>query len=99
MTKEREYRWYLEPLDAHTNEVLARNVGIAEEIGEYSTTEGSKHLYLVDREVIRYVKQSQTTLHICFQIYVQEGSGQIRLSKFVDGKKRRLKRWPRRAKS
>jgi hypothetical protein len=82
MKRERDYRWYVEPLDSETNKVIAEGKWDDSILEGVTCADGSRrNLWLCDREFIAKLKRSKKALNLKFTIYVQEGrNGSIRHS-------------------
>lgn len=74
--KERTYRYYVEPLDDYTNEVLARELSPRYECGERTLWTGRKcqAWEVPDRRFVNFLQSSRQSLKIKFDAYVQEGN-------------------------
>ena len=87
MANKRDYSWYVEPLDAHTNEWVGKYLW--EESAGNSLVlcfDGIRRdLWRCDRDFVTKLKNSRHQLHFKFRIFVQEGRGPIRLS-WIDKK-------------
>jgi hypothetical protein len=89
----RTYTWFIEPLDAYTNEVLARELS---EENFYRNLlcedERERDLWECKSSFISFLRRSQKNLHVRFRVYVREGQyGKIRLADFLDKKKKPTK--------
>lgn len=76
--KERSYRWYVEPLDSHTNEVIGRYDRFHDEIFclfGVICDDGKKHdLWECEsRSTLTKIENSKRELNLHFSIWVQEG--------------------------
>ncbi len=72
--KERTYRYYVEPLDDHTNEVLARELSPRYECEERTLWTGRKcqAWEVQDRRFVNFLQKSRRSLKIDFNAYIQE---------------------------
>jgi hypothetical protein len=88
--RKRTYRWYVKPLDAHTNRVL-NDAGL-EYIGEKKCSEGKKGLFweAPNHQSIRYLQRSKSEAELKFDVYVQEGNNSLRL--WVFPRKKRIQK-------
>ncbi len=73
------YTWFIEPLDSHTNEVLARR--LPEENASCHTLEdGQEHnLWQCASDFVWFLKRSQENLALRFKVYNKAGQGKIRI--------------------
>lgn len=84
MPKERDYRWYVEPLDDDTNKVVGRKKWEDSMLEGVRCSDGlRRNLWLCDRDLINALNKSKSSLNLRFRVYVQEGDGEIRPS-FID---------------
>jgi len=79
-----DYSWYVEPLDSHTNEVLAREL---DDCWSDELKDGDGRFHQVwrcpDYSFITRLRQSRDNLQIDFVIYSRKGNGPIRRPPFV----------------
>ena len=76
----REYQWFVEPKDPHTNEVISE---MSDEAGEQICEDKEYHnLWRCDRKTINLLKKGKKKFNLDFRIFVQEGKGKIRKWKF-----------------
>jgi len=76
-------KWYIEPLDAHTNEILARNQKFLsdEEIFDgVRCADGKPHCLWGCRDYafVARLSRSRVSLMAVFLVWHQEGNGKIR---------------------
>lgn len=78
------YRWYVEPLDEHTNGIIARELTVTECAEEKLCADNvRRNLWECGRKWLTYLKRSSTTAQLRFKVFVQEGfNGRIREWKF-----------------
>lgn len=84
----RIYTWFAEPLDAYTNEVLARELPEENFFREMlCEDEKERDLWECKSSFVSFLRRSRKNLHVIFKVYVQEGRyGKIRLTNFLDKK-------------
>jgi hypothetical protein len=87
MSRERDYTWYIEPLDPHTNQWIGRSLW--EEIDGCRSVlcaDGvSRDMWRCDRDFVEKLKRSRQQNRYKFKIFVQEGNGLARES-WIDSK-------------
>ncbi len=70
------YTWYLCPKDDHTNEVFARSLPEEDSIQSQLCSDRKKRsLWRCDYQFVNRIKGSAT---LRYEVFVQEGNGQIR---------------------
>jgi len=86
--KKREYTWYVEPLDSHTN--LAVSMQLSEEnFGQFVCADQERHnLWRCDLLEAVAFWRSKISAGLTLNVYNQEGNGQIRLCNFLMPKKK-----------
>ncbi len=93
--KGRQYRWFVEPLNAHTNTFFSREFPEENAFRGVPDNEGGKHdVWLVDGDArkVRTFVDSKESLGLKFNIFVQEGNGKMRSANFLfSGKNRKRK--------
>jgi len=82
----RNYTWFVKPLDAKTNDSIALYIP-AEDFGEYEVDEEKVKMWRCKRETVRQFNASRKSHTLKFEIYVQEGNGQIRKWKIREREK------------
>jgi hypothetical protein len=78
--KQRSYTWFVEPRDAKTNEVIARELS-AEQARQWSMCNDgiNRDLWECNREFVSKLMRSKQQLELRFNIFVKEGqSGKIK---------------------
>jgi hypothetical protein len=90
MTLLRTYTWFVEPLDAYTNEVLARELPEENFCRDMlCEDERGRDLWECKSSFVSFLRRSQKNLHVRFKVYVREGQhGKIRLANFLDKNKK-----------
>ena len=87
MERQRSYKWFIEPKDSHTNEVISRELtseGYESETRDLYCNDDKQHnVYRVSYDFLVYVIASKDHLHLRFKVFVQEGNGQIRPADFI----------------
>jgi len=73
-----KYRWFVEPLDSHTNEIIAKEVGEENLMKDAPCANNKKNLWQCDYSIVAYLMRSCQKLQAKFRIFVQEGNGTIR---------------------
>lgn len=78
--KEKYYRYFVEHLDDHTNEVLARYLVPRYECEprEFWTGREAPAWEVPDRRFVNFLKNSQKSLGIKFDAFIQENSHPLR---------------------
>jgi hypothetical protein len=80
----RVYAWFIESLNSHTNRVLSENLP-SENAMQRHCGDGEDHdLWMCDFGHLKKFCESAIDLGIQFNIYNQEGGGQIRRCKFFE---------------
>ncbi len=89
MERQRDYKWYVEPLDSHTN--LAVSMQLSEEnFGQFACEDGQYHnLWKCSGKMARFFWKSKENSGLILDIYCQEGNGKIRRCNFLFKKKKR----------
>lgn len=79
-TRHREYFWYLEPLDSHTNEVIGKYLWEDEnaETSRLCADGIRRNLWRCQWCDVERFQNSRQDLKLKFKVFVQEGQGQIR---------------------
>ena len=77
------HNWYVEPLDAHTNEVLAKNQEFLSEepvLHDVRCGDGKTHRLYVCKNYsnVNELRNSRMELRLKFTVWHQQGQGQIR---------------------
>ena len=81
MKREREYSWYVEPLDPETNRIIGEKFNVDSMMEGVRCDDGLRHdLWLCDRQFIARLKKARKSFNLKFNIWVQEGRGLIRPS-------------------
>lgn len=86
--KQKKYTWYVEPEDAHTNQI------IGEEMGEKCKENSARHLKCADGQehnlwrcpnfpFLNKFLKNRGQLKLKFRIFNQRGNGQIRAVNFL----------------
>ena len=82
----RAYRWFIEPLNADTNAVIAKELPEENAFRGVRDNEGRKHdVWLVggDARTVRTFVNSRKSAGLRFNVFVQEGNGKMRLANFL----------------
>jgi len=89
MVKKRTFRWFVEPLDSHTNEVLS-DAGF-DYVGEKVCSDGKKRLFWEAQNygAIKYIVRSCSKAEIKFDVYSQEGNYPLRPWTFPGDRKKK----------
>ena len=92
LRQSRVYTWYVEPIDEHTNEVIAREAqgayGLMEERGLHPQDGGEPiDAWRCQHRFIERLKVSRKKLRLHFNIYNRRGSGPLRKVNFFKRKK------------
>jgi hypothetical protein len=91
--EKQEYQWFVEPLDSHTNEVIARL--LEQDMGADLTTITDEHgetkeAFIVEHKHIQALENSKKQQNLRFRKYNRKGKdGKIREWKFTGKKKTR----------
>jgi len=85
----KQYTWFIEPLDAHTNHVISERVSADDNFSESLCNEGVtvEYLWRCPRKIINALERSRPQLNLRFNIYVQQGKGKVR--QWIFSKKRK----------
>ncbi|HNW09136.1 MAG TPA: hypothetical protein PK619_01445 [bacterium] len=83
MPGERDYYWYLKPLDSYTNEVIANLAEAIFEDGVLCQDGGRRGMWLCPREIIASLKRSRTKLRLKFEVFVREGGSHCPARPFI----------------
>lgn len=88
---DREYEWFLEPLDSNTNEIVARVLPDENFSENVICGDGKEHkLWACDWAFVFIMKESKGALGAKFRIFNRCGRGPIRECKFLyQGKRKR----------
>jgi hypothetical protein len=89
---ERQYRWFMEPLDEHTNKTIGKELSEENALRDVRDNEGRKHnvwLFGDDLGRLRAFVNSKKTMCLNFNVYVQKGGGKIRCVNFLFGRRKR----------
>jgi hypothetical protein len=95
-----QYIWYIEPLDKETNETIAQalqEVSDSREtmlIGVRDNTGISHNLWRCPMDLLLLLQRSKNQMNLRFEVFGQQGKGQIRKKTFLF--KRPIKRMRRR---
>jgi len=87
--KEREYSWFVESLDSHTNAVLARELPEEDLKEGILCADGRHNLWQCPWNFVAKLMRSKRDLGLKFTIFNQEGNGKIRESLFLRKRRRR----------
>ena len=76
----RDTRWFVEPLDAHTNEIFGKELDPDRDASRGLTTSDGKHhnLYEADWDIVNRFVKSKHQINLQFRIFSKEGGGQVR---------------------
>lgn len=84
--RKRNYTWYVQPLDAFTNQAIVNDfLQDAEEFQTRVCCEDGiyRDFYQLHYDILSRIIQSRVSLGLKFNVYVQEGRGQIRNAEFL----------------
>lgn len=84
--RNRLYKWFIEPLDAHTNAIIAKELSEENAFRGVPDNEGKKRdVWLLgnDAQKVRAFVNSKKALGLKFNVFVQENSGKMRLVNFL----------------
>jgi len=72
--------WYVEPLNAHTNEVIGKNLDPNENCEDLLCSDGKRRdLWRCHYQFVARIQKSKASMRLDFQVFNQEGRhGQIR---------------------
>ena len=99
MTKKKKYRWFIQPLDSHTNQVLAAE--ITEENLRRDVVCGDhkkRNLWQCEYPMVNYLMKSRSALKIRFRVFVQAGEGVVREWNLTRRRKKEQRRKVRKTK-
>ncbi len=90
---EREYTWFIEPLDSHTNQIIAQEL-INKDFGRESFCEDGKehNLWVCPLDFIKFFCKSKKDFNLKFNVYNKRGQGKIRKCKFLFIKPKKKKK-------
>ncbi len=79
--KKRKYTWYIEPLDTHTNAIIAGEIDSETNFYRQRLCDDftKRNLWQVTAKFAKIMDKSRSEKNLDFHILVQEGNGQIRL--------------------
>jgi transcriptional regulator CtsR len=86
-----KYYWFIEPLDAHTNEVIAKYL---EQVSsaELTTIDSDKKAFFIIPSQINYINRSKKEKELDYRIYRKTGkNGQIEDVSFLYDQDRKKK--------
>lgn len=95
--RKREYKWFLYTKHAITNRVIVDSEHVDRDNGfgdVHCLERGRCKMWRVPREFVEIMKKNEEDLGLQFEVYVQEGNGEARLSPF-DNQKRKRKKEPK----
>jgi len=82
--KKRDYKWFVEPLDSHTNGVISNEVPEENFSHGVICEDGKPHnLWECSFQVVSALMRSQRNLNLQFKIFNREGKGKIRECTFL----------------
>jgi len=89
----RNYRWYVEPLGSHTNEVIGLRLSSDRAQESIEDNRGIKRdvWECPDYAFVSYLRNSRVDLQLDFAIYTREGEGTIRPATFIAPLRKRVK--------
>ena len=88
MRKKRNYSWFIEPRDSHTNEVLARELTEDDFKKGVLCVDGRHNLWQCPWDFVRNLIKSRKTLKVNFKVFNQQGNGAIRECMFLKKKEK-----------
>lgn len=93
MARKRTYRYYVEPLDEHTNSVLSRELAPKFECEEreFWTRKKAPAWEVPGRRFVNYLKNSKQSLKINFNAFIQEDNYPLRPYPWPIPKKEKLR--------
>jgi hypothetical protein len=93
MAKEKYYRYYIEPLNIHTNKVLAEELGSQYECAPRLLWSGKKRPAWETPEyfLVAFLQRSHNEEGLKFKAYIQEGNRPLRPCPF-DATKKELRK-------
>ena len=79
MPKKRFFHYFIEPLDAYSNEVLAKNLSGENAQENILCSDGSRHdVWQCEYRKLVQFRRSESFLKCCFRFWWQENNGSIR---------------------
>lgn len=78
MSSERNYYWYLKPLDSHTNEVIANLPDAVFEEGVLCQDGKRRAMWQCPRELVASLNRSRRNLNLNFTVFVREDNSPVR---------------------
>ncbi len=86
----REYAWFLEPLDSHTNKVFSLQIPL-DSFSKVLCGDGKIHnLWPCSPEKVSAFFRSREDLALRFKIFCREGHGKVRDGAFLFKRKKRM---------
>ena len=93
MAKEREYRWYVEPLNIRANAVLSAEIGEESCSRDMRDDSGKPHsVWACPFKIVQFMRRSKNEIGIVFHVFVQEGNGPLRSANFLNRRKKNVPR-------
>ena len=90
---DRSYRWYVEPLGSHTNQVIG--VKLSADRAQESLKDNRGILRDVwecpDYAFVSFLRRSTADLQLDFAVYTREGEGAIRPATFITSLRKRVR--------
>jgi hypothetical protein len=89
----REFRWYLEAQDDHTNSVFAENLSDTTSMTELNVLSEPEPVLVweASRKWVTFFEKSRVNAHLDFRIWVQKGNGKPHLWRFDENKIKAIK--------
>jgi len=93
--KNKEYTWYVEPLDANTNGVVSREIGDENFQRDLPDKDGVlRKVWECPWPFVASLQRNKVQMNLQFFVFVREGHGKMRSAAFLQ---RRRQSSPRRA--
>ncbi len=88
-----EHNWFVEPLDAYTNEVISKEITEENFQKEMICSDGKKrNLWQCSGLFVSLLKRNEQQNNLKFKIFVQQGKGKIREANFLKRKRTKQKK-------
>src|ERR1035437_7588034 len=88
--RQREYHWFAEPRDGNTNNVLASQHSEEDFLRDVPDSDNVKHsVWRLNSQSMAFLRNSRSQRQLKFRLYVQEGSGLMRSTKFLEASRRK----------
>ncbi|MFC1594980.1 hypothetical protein ACFL3E_00950 [Patescibacteria group bacterium] len=88
----RNYRWYIEPFDSHTNEVISKELPEETFLRDFPDEHGKTHnVWPCNHQFVALMQRNQKQQSLMFRIFNSEGGGKMRKVTFPFSKRKKKK--------